>query len=394
MNAVRPEQPRAAAFVSELEVDPATRIVRNRESARREFKVGFDRLELPRYAKTMAAFSNAQGGVMFFGVRAKPREIVGCDPGVFPDEAEIATRLQNWFDPAPRFEIIEVEVLSLRLVVIAVEESEQKPVICKLTVTGKKPKKNPKVPDELEAVLTEGDIYYRYTGKTDRIRFADLQSIFRQRDQRIYEAVMSSVAAIRRIGAERIGIVDRTTAGRPGAATKMYVPRDAVGSLNLIDRGRFVEAENEGERAFYVVGEVELAYANVVDDGDRLLPSKVVRTLQPDAARLLHPSVRLAEGHLAEFAKARGLRTSRQALDDRFCKRDDLSDRWFYRQAFVDLVRQAMRQDPLKAAKDLRVSVAARAEVEERVRATLVQSPSAGRSVMEKVKGNTRDVTT
>ena len=67
-----------ASFLGDLDIDAKTRVVRSRESARREFKVTFERADLPRYAKTMAAFANAQGGMLIFGIRNKPRELVGC----------------------------------------------------------------------------------------------------------------------------------------------------------------------------------------------------------------------------------------------------------------------------------------------------------------------------
>jgi predicted HTH transcriptional regulator len=154
-------------FAAHLDVDASTLRVSNRETAHREFKLAYTKADLSRYARTMAAFANAQGGIIIFGVRDKPRELVGCGTAAdLPDVAEIATQLQNWFDPPPRFEILEDIILGKRLLALSVDECPSKPVICKKTYTAKKVKQHPSQADELEAALSEGDIYYRYTPLT------------------------------------------------------------------------------------------------------------------------------------------------------------------------------------------------------------------------------------
>ncbi len=52
----------------ELSVEKPTKRV-SRESEHREFKLKFDNNNLPKFAKTMAAFANRDGGVLFFGVK-------------------------------------------------------------------------------------------------------------------------------------------------------------------------------------------------------------------------------------------------------------------------------------------------------------------------------------
>ena len=183
---------------------------------------------------------------------------------------------------------------------------------------------------------------------------------------------MSSLAAVRKIGVERVGIVDRKAINADKRTTKLFVPRDALSTLNLIDRGRFVELPDEGERAFFVIGDVEVGYANLIDDHDRLLPSKAADALADDARVYLHPTVKLNQSHLAEFAKARGLRspTEKERYNDNYCKFDELSKRWFYRSAFIELVKQAMRDFPLEAARDLKLGAKQRSALEAKARST------------------------
>lgn len=69
--------------------------VTSREGKHREFKRSFNNQQIAKYAKTLAAFSNTDGGVLIFGVTDSPRNIVGIDEAVFPEEAVWADRLRS-----------------------------------------------------------------------------------------------------------------------------------------------------------------------------------------------------------------------------------------------------------------------------------------------------------
>lgn len=342
----------------DIEVEVADLRVRSRESIRREFKAGYETEKFAKYARTIAAMANTEGGMIVFGVSDRPRRLVGCREDEVPDEAKLTDKLQSWFDPCPNIEIVSEDLHGFHLIGIRVDESRSKPVICKKTVT-----------IVSDAVLTEGAIYRRYSGKTQLIRSAELQEILSARDQRIIQSLLGGLTAIRRIGVDRVGFVDKTALAKPGA-TKMYVPRDALGSLNLIQKGRFTETEDEGDRAYLVVGEVEIGLAETiaVDDEDRLRPKEAVGLLKSAVQQALHQDVRLVPGHLACFAKARGYRpmSGNIGCNDNFCKFDAKSGMWFYRSAFVDEVRQSLAADPLKVAGHFQLGKAILASVRSR----------------------------
>ena len=65
--------------LTQLNVDTNTKRVISRESERREFKLKFENNNLPKLAKTMAAFANRDGGALFFGIKDRPREVVGLN---------------------------------------------------------------------------------------------------------------------------------------------------------------------------------------------------------------------------------------------------------------------------------------------------------------------------
>jgi predicted HTH transcriptional regulator len=84
-----------------IQFDPKVYVVTSREGKHREFKQAFVENDFADYTKTLAAFGNAAGGCIVFGISDKPRKIVGI--GNITDEAQWADRLKDEFDP----EIVE-----------------------------------------------------------------------------------------------------------------------------------------------------------------------------------------------------------------------------------------------------------------------------------------------
>src|SRR3989344_8185841 len=85
-----------------------------RESGWLEFKESFDWGSKAKYAKSMAAFANNKGGYIIFGIRDKPRDIVGLQSNNFEttDEVKITAYLNNIFSPEIVFEKFTIIVQS------------------------------------------------------------------------------------------------------------------------------------------------------------------------------------------------------------------------------------------------------------------------------------------
>lgn len=334
-----------------ISFDPATNKVASRESTHQEFKVGYEAAALTKYTKTMAAFANTGGGAITFGVSNNPRVIVGVPAGSAPDEAVVTDALRKSFDPEIRFTIVEHQVGALYLFSILVQEAPTKPLICKRNCTEvvTKVKKGKEVKEDVE-ILREGDIYRRYGGKTDRIRFTDLHDIFQERDRRIFASLMEMIDGIRKIGVERVGIADIAAAGGDAGISKIYVSKETAKNLRLIDKGRFVETEDEGQTAYFVAGTVQLheAHEVPVDDLDRIKAGKVVEILEKEAQKAFFPGFKLHTQNLANFARVSGFRLGKgeNEYNNRYCKWDDQAGQWFYRQAFVPLLREQIAAAP------------------------------------------------
>lgn len=172
--------------------------------------------------------------------------------------------------------------------------------------------------------------------------------IFEQRDQRIYATLLENLANIQRIGAERVGIADVTAMGKSGEVSKIYLSKEAIKNLNLIDKGKFVETEAEGDPAYFIAGSVNLHETTEVpvDDEDRIKPGAAAKLLQDDARKAFFPDYKISPMHVHKFATINKFRGPDKEYNNRYCKWDEQAESWFYREAFVRLLRKNIIENP------------------------------------------------
>lgn len=292
--------------------------------------------------------ANTHGGELIFGISDSPRTIVGINNlDEIPDESIITNRLQEWFQPCINYEIFEVSYNELTLLVIRIQESNLKPVVCTSTQNFTQIRRGK---ENVKNITIEGDIYRRYNGRTERIKFAELNEIIIERQQSHFEALLENMRTIQKIGVERIGIADLTASSEDASLSKIYLSNEAIKNLNLIDKGKFVETEAEGDPAYFVNGTVQLHETTEipVDDNDRIRPKSVVETLAKDAQTNLFPEFKLSANHLNRYAKFYKLRINETEFDNRYCKYDEQADVWFYREAFARRLRKELIEEPRK----------------------------------------------
>lgn len=163
-----------------------------RESGTIEFKESFHRIE--KYAKTIAAFANNKGGYIIFGIKDKPRELVGLSNNKFEelDEEKITRFLNSHFSPEIQFEKYIKKETTTTIGVLKIEESKDKPIICiKQRDNGK---------------IVESDIYYRYNSRTEKIKYPELVKllrIIRQNERNKWQNLFKKIA---KTGAESITV--------------------------------------------------------------------------------------------------------------------------------------------------------------------------------------------
>jgi predicted HTH transcriptional regulator len=104
----------------------------SRENSRLEFKESFNFGNIDAYAKTAAAFANAHGGYIVFGVRDSPRQLIGLHSENFDnfDPAKLTNALNERFSPEIHWESRTIQVRGQKVGILYFAEAKQKPVIC------------------------------------------------------------------------------------------------------------------------------------------------------------------------------------------------------------------------------------------------------------------------
>lgn len=217
----------------------------SRESSILEFKESFGWKSLPKYLKTCAAFANAKGGYVVFGVTNRPHRLVGLSgaslasfEGINP---EIMTEhFNNHFSPEISWNIQEYELDGKTYGLLHVEESKSKPVVCI---------------KDAEKELREGDIYYRYRGRSERIKYPELRAILdlrREKEQRLW---MQHLLRIAKIGVRDAGIFSLHTGVVTGAHGSFIIDESLLSQLSFIKEGVFSEVK--GKPTLKLIGNLE-----------------------------------------------------------------------------------------------------------------------------------------
>lgn len=222
--------------------------VNSRESRTIEFKQSFGWNSLPRYLKTCAAYANTKGGYIIFGISNCPHKLIGLSAEALQlfetiDPGKMTETFNNHFAPEVSWCNQIYEFNGKKYGIFYIYESSEKPVICIKSNN-----------DDLR----EGDIYYRYRGRTQRIKYPELRSILecsREREQRIW---MSYISRIAKIGIDNVGIFDLTTGQVTGSGTKSFlIDESLLSQISFIKEGEF--SEIKGKQTLKLLGNLQAA---------------------------------------------------------------------------------------------------------------------------------------
>ena len=229
----------------------------SRENSRLEYKQSFNWGSRATYAKTMAAFANNAGGFIVFGVKNSPHELAGLTSDRFNtiDPARITEYLNARFAPELDWEMFGINLVGVPLGVVAVAAAAEKPVVC--------------VRDDGND-LREADIYYRYRGRSERIRYAELHRLMVRNRSQERAAFLKHLRTITRVGPENVGVLDLVDGELSGHRASLLVPEDLLSQIQFIREGRFAESSDAGAPTLRIVGEAEIVAS------DSLLPVRTI----------------------------------------------------------------------------------------------------------------------
>lgn len=219
----------------------------HRESQTLEFKESFNFAGLAEYFRDFAAFANNKGGYLIFGIKDKPRrELLGLNANAKDqleklDPEKISGFLLEDFSGNIDWSFDIVTIDELDYGVFYIKESSLKPIICKK--------------DE-GSIIKNGEIYYRYGGRTQKIQYPELEAIINHRIERQNNQWMDLVSKIGKSGPQNAAVLDLERGIiEKNNSQVLVIDESLVESINWIKEGCF--DEKEGARTLKLVGQVQ-----------------------------------------------------------------------------------------------------------------------------------------
>lgn len=212
----------------------------SRESGWLEFKESFNWNSKDKYAKSMAAFANNKGGYIVFGIKDKPRDLVGLQSENFEttDEAKITAYLNSVFSPEIVFEKFVIAVQSKNVGILYTHQANTKPVVCL---------KN-------DGEIKEADIYYRYNARSEKIKYAELKMMFEHVKQEERKSWMEHFENISKFGPTNAAIMDTIGGEITGKGGTLVIDKKLIPKLKFINEGSFKEG---GKPVLRLIGDVK-----------------------------------------------------------------------------------------------------------------------------------------
>jgi hypothetical protein len=222
-----------------------------RENSWLEFKESFNWGSRAKYARTMAAFVNTQGGYIVFGIKRRPHEILGLSTMNFEnlDIEKVTEFLNKAFSPEIHWDIAIHEVEKKKVGIIYVAEARSKPVVC--------------TTDQGED-LRNGDIYYRYRGRTERIRHPELRDILEQERRRERELWLKNLRHMAKIGVDNVGLLDMLDGQVTIPGARFLISEDLLKKMTFVREGSFTESMDEGKPTLRLLGDVEVMDSKLI----------------------------------------------------------------------------------------------------------------------------------
>lgn len=331
-----------------IDYDPVTLRICNREGTQREFKSLYESSKVARYLKTLVAFANHRGGALLFGISDTPRSIIGIHDAAIPDAADWQKRLRSYFEPAIFAEAHTFEISHKAVVIVSVNRSAVRPVICTRDANDTVLKRGRSTQI---SVLQQGAIYFRYSGTSDHIRFAELNEILRDREDKRIKAFLENVRIMNRLGGpEAIGIVNLKDTAQIKDGAQIYLSEQAAKNLNVVERGRFVESKKDGDPAYFIVGTVRLnqIVKEPLGDEDKNTPTEAALQIKPTVQQIYGKNTEFLPQHLAKAAEWLGIRTKTKC-DSCYVIDEKKLGRQYYTRDGISFVKREIAARPLEA---------------------------------------------
>lgn len=219
----------------------------HREGQVLEFKESFNFNGLADYFRDFSAFANNKGGLLIFGVTDSPRTLVGLNDSSKDqfekiDPEKITGYLLEIFSGHIEWgqDLIAIDGKSFG--VFKILEASTKPIIAKKD-EGK------------DQVIKNGETYFRYGGRTQKIMFPELEAIINSRIKQNNDQWIDLMSKIGSAGPQNAAILDtEKSLIEKGENRVMVVDEELASKIKFIKEGHF--DEKEGATTLKLVGDV------------------------------------------------------------------------------------------------------------------------------------------
>ena len=241
-----------------------------REDKNHEFKESYSAGNMATYLKTMAAFANNDGGYIVFGIKDSPRILQGLNDKALQHFNELPVErltqlLNEYFSPSIEWVTCVYQFRGKSYGIIYVYELKNKPTICKKT----RDVQNSKY------ALKEADIYYRHSGKSERIRYSELNQIIEEKRKNEEKQWLQFLLKAAKVGVDNASILDLNTGTIQEGGGTIIIDENILQRLRFIKEGQFVE--RDGAPTLRLMGDVQTIESGKVVVGPE---RKVVRAIE------------------------------------------------------------------------------------------------------------------
>jgi hypothetical protein len=155
------------------------------------------------------------------------------------DPADFAKKIKAALDPTPRYQTATIEIDSKCVGVIYVEQHPSRPVIASCSVSDK---------------FKEGDIYFRYTGQSVRIKYSDLRTILDARDEQARRDILPMVERLLALGPGKALITNLVDGTLEDGKHQIVIDPALVDQIKFVKEGDFTQTN--GAPTLKLVGNV------------------------------------------------------------------------------------------------------------------------------------------
>ncbi len=217
-------------------------LIASRESSFLDFKANFNLASMTDYGKTMASFANKDGGFIIFGIKDKPREITGIEKARFDgvDPAKMTEILNSYFQPEINYEIDIKDWEGKHFGIIYTFPSQQRPIMA-IKNSGD--------------LIKDGEIYYRYGGKTEKIRYPELKKLLDENVEKQNDAWMRIFQNTAKNNPINTAVMNTVSGEINGKGGTIIIDEALIPKLKFIREGQF--SEKNGVPTLKLIGDIQ-----------------------------------------------------------------------------------------------------------------------------------------